>query len=131
MPWEKPSADLVRKLDDAVATAAEASGIPIELRPMFGCPAYFTNGNLFAGVHQSSLMVRLPENERAEVVSMGGGLFEPMPGRPMKEYVVLPPAALDDADLTAAWIRRGAEYAASLPPKAKKAKPKKPAARSG
>ena len=29
---------------------------------MFGCPAYFTNGNLFAGVHQSSLMVRLPEN---------------------------------------------------------------------
>ena len=49
----------------------------------------------------------------------------------MKEYVVLPSAALDDADLTAAWIRRGAEYAASLPPKAKKAKARKPAARSG
>ena len=131
MPWEKPSADLVRKLDDAAVTAAEASGIPIELRPMFGCPAYFTNGNLFAGVHQSSLMVRLPENERAEVVSMGGGPFEPMPGRPRKEYVVLPPAALDDAYLTAAWVRRGAEYAASLPPKAKKTRPKKPAGRSG
>jgi len=131
MPWEKPSADLVRKLDDAVATAAEESAIAIELRPMFGCPAYFTNGNLFAGVHQSSLMVRLPTNERAEVVSMGGEPFEPMPGRPMKEYVVLPTAALDDAGLTAAWVRRGAEYAASLPPKAKKTRPTKHAARSG
>jgi TfoX/Sxy family transcriptional regulator of competence genes len=120
MPWEKPSPDLTRKLDDAVATAAEASGVQVELKPMFGCPAYFTNGNMFAGVHQSSLMLRLPEEGRAEVTSLGGGPFEPMPGRAMKEYVVLPTAVLDDAGAVAAWVRRGAEYAASLPPKAKK-----------
>jgi TfoX/Sxy family transcriptional regulator of competence genes len=125
MPWEKPSADLARKLDDAVATAAEASGITVELKPMFGCPAYFTNGNLFAGVHQSSLMVRLPGEARAEVVGLGGGPFEPMPGRPMREYVVLPAGTLGDAAATADWIRRGAEYAASLPPKAKKRPPTK------
>ena len=122
MPWEKPSPGLVRALDDAVATAAAGSGIQVELRPMFGCPAYFTNGNLFAGVHQSSLMLRLPAEGRDEVAVLGGGPFEPMPGRPMKEYVVLPPALLADATATAAWVRRGAEYAASLPPKAKKAR---------
>jgi TfoX/Sxy family transcriptional regulator of competence genes len=122
MPWEKPSPDLMRKLDDAVVAAAQASGVQVELKPMFGCPAYFTNGNLFAGVHQSSLMLRLPEASRAEAVALGGGPFEPMPGRPMKEYVVLPTAVLDDEAATADWVRRGAEYAASLPPKAKKSR---------
>jgi TfoX/Sxy family transcriptional regulator of competence genes len=122
MPWGKPSPELARKLDDAVATAAEAAGVQVELKPMFGCPAYFTNGNMFAGVHQSSLMLRLPEEGRAEVAALGGGPFEPMPGRPMKEYVVLPRGVLDDAAATAEWVRRGAEYAASLPPKVKKAR---------
>jgi TfoX/Sxy family transcriptional regulator of competence genes len=122
VPWEKPSPELARKLDDAVATAAEKSGLQIDSRPMFGCPAYFTNGNLFAGVHQASLMVRLPAGGRDEVVALGGGPFVPMAGRPMKEYVVLPAAVLDDAAATADWVRRGAEYAASLPPKAKKAR---------
>ncbi len=44
---------------------------------MFGCPAYFANGNMFAGVHQSSLMLRLPEDERAEVVRLGAGRSSP------------------------------------------------------
>jgi TfoX/Sxy family transcriptional regulator of competence genes len=124
MPWEKPSPELTRKLDDAVAAAAQASGVAVELKPMFGCPAYFVNGNLFAGVHQSSLMLRLPEDRRAEVIALGGGPFEPMPGRAMKEYVVLPSTVLGDASATAAWVRRGAEHAASLPPKAKKPRKK-------
>lgn len=124
MPWEKPSPDLVIKLDDAVADAAQAAGIQVELKPMFGCPAYFTNGNMFAGVWQSSLMLRLPEDGRAEATALGGGPFEPMPGRPMKEYVVLPPAVLDDADALSDWVRRGAEHAASLPPKERKARKK-------
>ena len=124
MPWEKPSPALVTKLDDAVASAAQEAGVQVELKPMFGCPAYFTNGNLFAGVWQSSLMLRLPEDGRAEATALGGGPFEPMPGRPMKEYVVLPPSALDDGDALSSWVRRGAEYAASLPPKEKKGRKK-------
>ena len=124
MPWEKPSPELTIKLDDAVAVAAQAAGIQVEPKPMFGCPAYFTNGNLFAGVWQSSLMLRLPEDGRAEARALGGGPFEPMAGRPMKEYVVLPPAVLDDPGVLSDWVRRGAEYAASLPPKEKKARKK-------
>lgn len=120
MPWEKPSPELMRKLDDAVASAAQEAGLHVELKPMFGCPAYFVNGNMFAGVHQHSLMLRLPEDGRAEVAALGGGPFEPMPGRPMREYVVLPPTVLEDVATTAAWVRRGAEHTAALPPKQKK-----------
>ena len=88
--WRKPDEDLVRRLDETVA--AIEFDLPVDYRPMFGCPAYFTGGNLFAGVWQETLMLRLSEDDRAAVTAAGGGPFEPMPGRPMKEYVALPPS---------------------------------------
>ena len=122
-PWRKPDEELVRRLDETVA--AIAFDKPVDYRPMFGCPAYFTGGNLFAGVWQETLMLRLSEDDRAEVTAAGGGPFEPMPGRPMKEYVALPPAMVADPDAAAAWVRKAAAYAASLPPKKKKPRKKK------
>ena len=58
------------------------------------------------------------------VLALGGRTFEPMPGRPMREYVVLPAAVLGDAGALARWVRRGVDYAAGLPPKQGKAKAK-------
>jgi TfoX/Sxy family transcriptional regulator of competence genes len=106
-------------LGDAVVTAAEAADVPAEHRPMFGCPAYFSDGNMFAAVHAAGVMVRLPDDARRELAAVGGRPFEAMPGRVMREYMVLPPSVLADADETAAWVRRGVEFAASLPPKVK------------
>ena len=114
---------LVRRLEETVATIEFDQ--PVDYRPMFGCPAYFTGGNLFAGVWQETLMLRLSEDDRAEVTAAGGGPFEPMPGRPMKEYVALPPSMVADPDATAAWVRKAAAYAASLPPKKKKPRRRK------
>jgi TfoX/Sxy family transcriptional regulator of competence genes len=59
---------------------------------MFGGPAYFVNGNMFAGVLGEQLMVRLDADDRAELLDADPGAvpFEPMPGRPMREYVTLP-----------------------------------------
>jgi TfoX/Sxy family transcriptional regulator of competence genes len=121
--WRKPDEGLVRRLDETVA--AIAFDQPVDYRPMFGCPAYFSGGNLFAGVWQDTLMLRLSEEDRAEVAAAGGRPFEPMPGRPMKEYVALPPSLVADADAAAAWVRKAAAYAASLPPKKKKPRSKK------
>jgi hypothetical protein len=72
---------------------------------------------MFMGLHQDSLILRLGEDDRAEFLSRyGAGLFEPMPGRPMKEYVVVPPAlAYDDA--VDEWVRRSRAYAEQLPAK--------------
>ena len=92
---------------------------------MFGCPAYFTGGNLFAGVWQETMMLRLSEDDRAAVTAAGGVPFEPMPGRGMKEYVALPPAMVADPAVAAMWVGKAAAYAASLPPKEKKPRKKK------
>jgi len=122
-PWAKPNERLVKLLDEIVATLEFDA--PVEYRPMFGCPAYFTGGNLFAGVWQQTMMLRLSEDERAEVTAAGGRPFEPMPGRAMKEYVALPPDMMADRDVARLWVRKAAAYAASLPPKEKKPRKKK------
>ena len=96
---------------------------------MFGYPAAFVNGNMATGLHQADWMVRLGEPERAALVAKGGHPFEPMPGRPMREYVVLPKAVLGERRALAQWVKRGVDYTASLPPKQQAGKAKPRAAR--
>jgi TfoX/Sxy family transcriptional regulator of competence genes len=120
--WRKPRADLVELLDAVMPQA----GAPVELRPMFGGPCYWTGGNMFAAVHQESILVRLEEGDRAELLMQPGAhLFEPMEGRPMREYVVFPEAMLSDRAALTAWLAKGLAYAASLPPREKKPRRKK------
>jgi TfoX/Sxy family transcriptional regulator of competence genes len=122
MTWRKPREDLVQLLHDVIPE----SQAPVEFKPMFGGPCYWTGGNMFAAVHQESLFVRLDEKDRAELLAQPGAhLFEPMEGRPMKEYVVFPDALLTDRDALRGWMARGLAYAASLPPKEKKPRKKK------
>ena len=92
---------------------------------MFGYPTAFENSQLFTGLFADTMFVRLGERERKELLAQKGAQqFAPMKGRPMKEYVVLPPSMLEDEEAVKTWMRRGLEYARSLP-----AKKKKPSAR--
>jgi TfoX/Sxy family transcriptional regulator of competence genes len=103
----------------------------VAIRPMFGQLSAFVNGNMFMGIFGEDVLMRLPEEDRAELTAAGGGPFEPMPGRPMREYVVLPPAWRDDPERIRRWAARALDHAEELPPKAsggkKKTTAKKPA----
>ena len=122
MTWRKPREDLVQLLHDVIPEGQA----PVDFKPMFGGPCYWSSGNMFAAVHQESLLVRLGEEDRADLLSQPGAhLFEPMEGRPMKEYVVFPGEMLADRDALRGWMARGLAYAASLPPKEKKPRKKK------
>ena len=57
-------------------------------------------------------------------VVAGGEPFSPMPGRPMREYVAMPPEVAADVDAMRRWIERAAEHVRTLPSKAPKT-PKK------
>jgi hypothetical protein len=121
MPWPRPVPELVALLDEAVKP------FPAERKTMFGCPAYFVNGNMFAGVFAASLFVRLPADLRAKATTDWGegATFEPVAGRPMREYVVLPPAVTGDGATLAGWLATAHQFAAATPPKA--AKPRRKA----
>ena len=62
--------------------------------------------------------------EKANAEMVGGKPFEPMPGRIMKEYVLVPKEMIRSRGLKA-WIGRSLSYASALPPKQEKAKKKK------
>ena len=118
--WKKASPGLVQAFKEAMQLLPA-----IQLRQMFGYPAAFVNGQMFAGLHEEKMVLRLPDEERAAFLRLDGARqFEPMPGRPMREYVVVPPAMLSAADELDGWILKALAYASSLPPKAEKSKRK-------
>ena len=112
---------------------AATSGIDaLERRTMFSYPSVFLNGNMLACVFQDRIMVRLSAVDRAVFLTMPNTkVFEPSPGRAMREYVEAPSAAEMAATELRGWIQRGAKYVATLPKKskAKKAAVKKTAVR--
>jgi TfoX/Sxy family transcriptional regulator of competence genes len=90
---------------------------------MFGAVTYFVNGNMFAGIHEDTIILRLSEKDRQEIMAADDEvkLFEPMEGRPMKEYVALPEPVYNQPDIFQRWLKRSYEYALSLKPKEKAA----------
>ena len=51
---------------------------------MFGYPAYFINGNMFAGIHGEKLFLRLSDADMADIMKncKDVNAFEPMLGAP-------------------------------------------------
>jgi TfoX/Sxy family transcriptional regulator of competence genes len=99
---------------------------PAVQRKMFGYPAGFVNGNMFMSLFQDDLILRLPESLREEFLKVDGAkIFEPMPGRPMREYVAVPPHVMADKKKLASWVSRALDYGASLKPKSRASNPKK------
>lgn len=90
----------------------------VERRKMFGFPAAFVNGNLFCGLHQEDVIVRLPPEQRRVLERRGGRRWEPMPGRVMREYMTLPLGV--DRPAMKRWLARSFGFAQSLPPKIKR-----------
>jgi len=113
MSWKKSPPELIARFDEALPRDPR-----VERRQMFGYPCAFTNGNMFTGLHQDKLFVRLAEKERGELLRRAGARpFEPMPGRPMAEYVVVPDSL--PRQQLAKWIAAALEYASALPAKKK------------
>jgi len=113
--WRKSPPELAERFQQI------ANWIPnAQVRKMFGYPCAFINGQMLCGLHQESMILRLAEKDRASFIAeYHTRLFEPMTGRPMKEYVVVPPDMVDQNEILENWLLLGAKYVSSLPPKTK------------
>ena len=118
MKWIKAPEELQTFIQSLVKT------VECEKRPMFGYPAFFINRNLFAGLFQDKLFLRLSPDQvivlkqRFPTISN----LEPMPGRPMKDYFVIPEALYRDSTIIPRVVRECAAYCSTLAPKAAKAR---------
>ena len=121
---KKPAMPKFTKAPQALVDTFDLALVPFpkaERRKMFGYPCAFANGNMFAGLFQDRLMLRLPDDERARFLKLKDARqFEPMPGRPMREYVEVPEAVLNSKTRLKAWLSKSHDYAAALPTKLKK-----------
>lgn len=90
----------------------------IERRKMFGYPAAFIDGKLFAGLYQDSMVLKLPAAARAELFKRKGAVpFEPMPGRTMGEFVLVSRSWLKQRSKLKPWLEAARAYVQSLPAK--------------
>jgi TfoX/Sxy family transcriptional regulator of competence genes len=111
MAWKKSPPELIAAFEKA--KPADPSVIS---RPMFGYPALFLKGNMFAGTYQDKIVVRFGD-ERTIPGAKTAKNFEPMPGRAMKEYLVVPESVVKSPAKLRAWIDHAHACATKLPAK--------------
>ena len=103
----------------------ELSGKRSKKKKMFGCSVFFANDNMLTGVFENDIFIRLSEKDRKKIISENDEVipFEPLKGRIMKEYVVLPDHLYNDPEKFRELLNLSYNYVSSLP--FKKTKPKK------
>jgi TfoX/Sxy family transcriptional regulator of competence genes len=115
--WERSSPELIARFDACLPKAAG-----VERRQMFGCPCAFVNGNMFTGVHEQRLIVRLPEKQRAALSKEPDAKPFVVMGRTMREYVAFERPLERTPREIGAWMKKALDYALALPPKSKKSR---------
>ena len=107
---DQPTIDLFKSLvpDDPNVT----------VRPMFGNFSAFVNGNMFFGLFGNDLFVRLSGADQAQLLKeKGASNLEPMKGKPMKDYVVLPSSWKSEPETVRAWVSKSLAWSSKLPSK--------------
>jgi TfoX/Sxy family transcriptional regulator of competence genes len=93
----------------------------VSTRPMFGNLSAFVNGNMFCGLFGEDLFVRVSDEDQTKLRKQGGKAFEPMAGRAMSGYAVIPSGWQKKPDAARAWIVTALSWSKTLPPKGAKA----------
>jgi TfoX/Sxy family transcriptional regulator of competence genes len=109
--WKKVPVELARRFDEVLP--ADSS---VERRQMFGCPCAFVNGNIFAGLNEDRLILRIPDEAASRPCVIMG--------RTMKQYAAIDHALKLDAPALARWVERAWMYTRELPPKVKRPRKK-------
>ncbi|MBE9554619.1 MAG: TfoX/Sxy family protein [Proteobacteria bacterium] len=106
------SEDLASKIRQALAPRAD-----VMERKMFGGLAFMLRGNMCCGVVGDMLMLRLGNEGAAE--ALGEPHVKPMDftGKPLKSMVYVGPEGIASLEDLHGWVNRGADFAATLPPK--------------
>ena len=114
---------------DAATIAWYEEAVPADPRAvkgkMFGFPCAFVNGHMFFGTFSGAVVARVGEARLQALIAEGKGrAFEPMDGRPWREYLSVPTGSLSDRQV-AAIAEEAFQLTAKLPPKPPKAGKKK------
>ena len=120
MEWKKASPEIVDLYEMIIKDYV------CEKRQMFGFPVSFINNNMFAGVFEDGIFMRLKPEDKEELLKEYDEItpFTPL-GRTMKEYVYGHGSIFDNAVFCDKWLGKSYAFVSSMPLKEKGKKQKK------
>jgi TfoX/Sxy family transcriptional regulator of competence genes len=87
-------------------------------KAMFGGLAFLLRGNMAVGLSSGGeLMVRVGPNATDDALARPHTRLFDMTGRPMKGWILVAPEGMKTGRQLGTWVRRGVEFARTLPPK--------------
>lgn len=123
--WKKSPPELIARFEAALPRDAH-----VEPKKMFGYPAAFVSGGFFTGLHEHRVVLRLPADVHAQTKALAtAAAFDPMGGRPMRGWYVVPDAIAGDTKKLGALLAEVLPKLVKHPeqPSAKKRAAAKPA----
>jgi TfoX/Sxy family transcriptional regulator of competence genes len=113
--FEKSSPELVARFGRAI-DRLDAGDVTV--RQMFGYPCAWVRGNMTTGLFAEQWWIRVAGTDRDALLALPGTHpFEPMPGRAMKDYLVLPESVVADDAALDRWLVVAVDASRALPAK--------------
>ena len=109
MAYDENLADRIRK--------ALAGRKGVTEKNMFGGLSFMLGGNMCCGVVREDLVVRVSPGSYEDALVEPHARPMDFTGRPLQGMVYVGPEGSRDEGALAAWVKRGADFAESLPPK--------------
>ena len=106
------SEELAQRMRDALLSAPGF----IE-KKMFGGIGFMVQGNMACGVNKDDLIVRVGPGAYQEALDHSDTKLFDMTGRPMTGWIVVTEKGYESDQVLAEWIKKGVDFALSLPPK--------------
>ncbi|MBI1949422.1 MAG: TfoX/Sxy family protein [Deltaproteobacteria bacterium] len=111
--WQQAPAELTRRF-----TALLPAHPDVQPRRMFGYACAFVRGNFWTGLFEDKVVVRLPDGLHERFPRLAGAPpFDPMGGRPMKGWYVVPADVVADDGALARFMRDTFAAVLELPAK--------------
>ena len=103
---------LAQRVREALATRAGVTE-----KKMFGGLCFLVRGHMACGIVGNELMVRTGPHAWADALAQPHAREMDFTGRALRGFVYVDSPGIEDDDALGTWVRRGTDYAASLPPR--------------
>ena len=109
MAYDEKLADRIR--------AQLADQADLTEKKMFGGIGFMVRGNLACGVIGAEMCVRVGPQAHSQALAQPGARPFDFSGRPMEGWIYVGEGGFEAKKDLRAWVRRGLDFALSLPPK--------------
>ncbi len=95
----------------------QLKGLPVVEKKMFGGVGYLIHGNMACGVHKNFMIVRVDPEKHSKLLKKPHTKVFDITGKPMKGWLLVTPEGLKTQKQLSGWVKEGADFALTLPPK--------------